>query len=149
MISVHLAARLRASDVRWRPRAGDRFTIVAPELTGEVFTISDMMIEAHEFPTGTVLGFNGTTEWALDSVSQEDALWLPREDQLRAMLGGTFRSLVADGEAYRVTTRSASGTEETFQAASVDDAYAQALLALVAPALGAIPASTRPAAGAV
>jgi hypothetical protein len=148
VISVHLAARLRESDVRWRPRAGDRFTLVAPELTGEVFTISDMMIEAHEFPTGTVLGFNGTTEWALDSVSQEDALWLPREDQLRALLRDTFRSLVADGEVYRVTTRSASGTEATFQAASADDAYARALLALVGPAVGTTPGSTRPAAGA-
>ena len=34
-----------------------------------------MTIEAHHYPTGTELGFNGTTEWALDSVSADDSLW--------------------------------------------------------------------------
>ena len=114
MISVELAWQLSASGVRWRPSSGDRFTILQPELSGDVFTISDMMVEAHEFPTGTVLGFNGTTEWALDSVAQDEALWLPREDQLRAMLGGTFGSLIATGDAYEVTTQSPSGSSATF-----------------------------------
>ena len=59
-----------------------------------MFTVSDMTIEAHRYPTGTVLGFNGTTEWALDSVAIDDALWLPREDQLRDLLRGTFRQLI-------------------------------------------------------
>jgi len=140
MISIDLASQLRAAGVRWHPRSGDRFTILQPELTGEVFTISDMTIEAHEFATGTVLGFNGSTEWALDSVAKDDALWLPGEDQLRIMLGGTFRSLVAAEGSYLVTTRSPSGIEQTFEAISAVDAYAQALLALVAPAVGAAPA---------
>ncbi|MFC5272404.1 hypothetical protein [Brachybacterium sacelli] len=30
--------------------------------------------------------FNGTTEWALDSVEQHEAIWIPREDQLRTAL---------------------------------------------------------------
>ncbi|QTE28703.1 pilus assembly protein CpaE [Pengzhenrongella sicca] len=135
MISIDLALRLHAAGVRWQPRSGDQFTILAPELTGEIFTISDMMIEAHEFPTGTVLGFNGTTEWALDSVAQDDALWLPREDQLRTMLGGTFRSLAAAQAFYRVTTSSLSGGELTFEADSADEAYGQALLALIGSGL--------------
>jgi hypothetical protein len=135
MISIELAWQLAAAGVRWHPRSGDRFTILQPELTGDVFTISDMMVEAHEFPTGTVLGFNGTTEWAMDSVAKDDALWLPGEDQLRTMLGGTFRSLaVVDGE-YLVTTVSASGEERTFHADVAADAYAHALLALVALAV--------------
>jgi hypothetical protein len=93
MIAIERAERLRAAGLRWTPRSGDRFVIDRPALAGEVFTISEMTIEAHDYPTGTVLGFNGTTEWALDSVTQDDAVWLPREDQLRDLLGGTFRSL--------------------------------------------------------
>ena len=135
VISIELASALRMAGVRWQPRSGDRFAILALEPMGDVFTISEMTVEAHEFPSGTVLGFNGTTEWALDSVSKDEALWLPREDQLRAMLGGTFGSLVATEDSYEVTTHSPSGSSATFAAASADDAYARALLALVGSAL--------------
>lgn len=137
MISIDSARQLSGAGVGWHPHPGDRFTILQPELSGEVFTISDMVVEAHEFATGTVLGFNGTTEWALDSVAKDEALWLPREDQLRAMLGGTFRSLVATEGSYVVTTRSPSGTEQRFEATSADDAYAQALLDLLGLVVGA------------
>lgn len=133
MISQHLAADLRDAGLRWRPTSGDRFVIPQPALVGQVFTLSEMTIEAHEYPTGTVLGFNGTTEWALDSVDKSDALWLPREDQLREMLGGTFASLEVrrgpDGDQYVVTTRSPEPGE--FRAETAADAYALALLALV------------------
>ena len=91
MISVARAAQLNNAGLVWRPRPGDSFAVRV--LEDQVFTIADMVVEPREYPTGTVLGFNGTTEWALDSVRQEDALWLPREDQLRELLGGTFRSL--------------------------------------------------------
>ena len=131
MISVELAKKLRTIGLSWTPRPGDRFTLLAPDLTGEVFTISEMVVEAHEFSSGTVLGFNGTTEWALDSVDVDDALWLPREDQLRGLLGATFRSLVAHPPRYTVTTLSSSGLEQAFEAESVPDAYAAALLSLV------------------
>ena len=137
MISIDLAHRLRDAGVAWHARTGDRFAILQPEMTGEVFTISDMMIEAHEFSTGTVLGFNGTTEWALDSVAQEDALWLPLEDQLRELLGGTFRSLSAtdDGFAVEVLLPGSDGPA-TFAAGSAADAYALAVLRLVEAAVG-------------
>lgn len=136
MISIDLAWQLSAAGVRWHPRSGDRFTIRQPELTGEIFTISDMMVEPHEFSTGTVLGFNGTTEWALDSVAMDDALWLPGEDQLRTMLGGTFRSLGVSEGSFVVTISSPSGIDRTFEAPSAADAYGQALLALVGLAVG-------------
>lgn len=135
MIAIELARQLRTIGLRWTPSPGDRFTLLAPELTGEVFTISEMVVEAHEFSSGTVLGFNGTTEWALDSVDVDDALWLPREDQLRGLLGATFRSLVVGESGHLVTTVSVSGLEETFTADSAPDAYAQALLSLVAQAM--------------
>jgi len=98
VIDLRLAARLKAAGLDWEPAPGDRFAIPQPELLGQVFTLSDMTIEVYRRPTGTVLGFNGTTEWALDSVQAADAVWLPAEHQLRALLGGAFRGLrVPDG----------------------------------------------------
>lgn len=134
-VSRELALELRDAGLRWSPAAGDRFVIPQPELDGQVFTLSDMTIEAHEYPTGTILGFNGTTEWALDSVAKDEALWLPREDQLRELLGRVFVSLHREGDgddaSFVVTTRSDGGEAREDRAASAVDAYAQALLALV------------------
>ncbi len=94
-ISAELARALRDSGLVWRPAAGDAFVIDRVEADDEIFILSDMTVEAHHFPTGTELGFNGTTEWALDSVPLEDALWLPQEHQLRELLGVAFVSLTA------------------------------------------------------
>lgn len=135
-MSVAMARALRESGLRWAPASGDRFTVLQPGLEGEVFTISEMTIEPHTYPTGTVLGFNGTTEWALDSVAQEDALWLPREDQLRELLAGTFRSLAraVDGT-YQVVVELPGQPERSFTADEPSEAYAEALLALVSAAV--------------
>jgi hypothetical protein len=102
----------------------------------DVFTLSDMTIEAHHYPTGTELGFNGTTEWALDSVAADDSLWLPREDQLRTLLGPAFVSLVheADGDehiGWTVLLRPGAAAEgdERHVAGDAETAYALALLA--------------------
>jgi len=149
MLDVTLARRLHDAGLRWHPTTGDRFVIDRGEFVGDVFTISEMTIEAHEYPTGTVLGFNGTTEWALDSVAADQSLWLPREDQLRALLARSFRSLTraspadGDGDAhadeagptaervvYEVRVDS-SGGERVFRAADPEDAYAAALLAYI------------------
>ncbi|MFC7878905.1 pilus assembly protein CpaE [Isoptericola sp. NPDC057391] len=134
MISTELAARLREAGLVWRPADGDRFRIDAADLSAEVFTVSTMTIEAHDYPTGTILGFNGTTEWALDSVAIEDALWLPREDQLRELLRSTFRGLTrtheGGAERYEVEVE-LLGEPRTFSAADAAEAYGTALLALV------------------
>ena len=131
MISVELARGLRTAGLRWHPERGDRFTIDSSHFDGDVFVISDMTVEAHEHPTGTVLGFNGTTEWALDSVAAADSLWLPREDQLRLLLGPTFRSLSVDdaGRATVTTSRGTSSGDEP------EEAYARALLAYISASL--------------
>jgi len=134
MISLSLAEALRDAGLRWTPAAGDRFVIPQPDLAGEVFTLSEMTIEAREYPSGTILGFNGTTEWALDSVAKDEALWLPREDQLRERLGVTFVSLRRTGAGFTVTTRGVAGDRE-YTAASAPDAYAHALLVLIALAV--------------
>ena len=130
MISTDLARLLAASGLRWKPATGDVFRIDGDDFDDELFTLSDMTIEAHEFDSGTVLGFNGTTEWALDSVSLDSALWMPREDQLRELLGSTFRSLTRVDGVFRVEAN-IGGELERFDASDPAEAYGTALLALV------------------
>ncbi|AEG43829.1 hypothetical protein [Isoptericola variabilis] len=131
MISTELATTLRDAGLVWKPADGDQFRILeAPELAGDVFTVSTMTIEAHDFPTGTILGFNGTTEWALDSVAIEDALWLPREDQLRTLLRSTFRALRRTADGYEVEVE-LLGEPRVFADPEPAEAYGRALLALI------------------
>lgn len=130
MISTELARALHDSGLSWAPVSGDVFRIDRPEVDGDVFTVSEMTVEAHEYPTGTVLGFNGTTEWALDSVDLDDALWMPREDQLREALGGAFSSLALADGVFSVTA-AIDGTETTFTGEIAADAYGRALLAAI------------------
>ncbi|WP_125776451.1 pilus assembly protein CpaE [Antribacter gilvus] len=130
MISTDLATELREAGLVWNPVDGDQFRIDAPELASDVFTVSTMTIEAREYPTGTILGFNGTTEWALDSVAIEDALWLPREDQLRALLRSSFRALRRVDGAYEVEVE-VLGRTRVFTDPDPADAYGRALLALI------------------
>ncbi|MCR2812972.1 pilus assembly protein CpaE [Microbacterium sp. zg.Y1090] len=131
MISTDLARELRAAGLRWHPRSGDRFQLDEPEFEADVFTVSEMTIEARSYPTGTLLAFNGTTEWALDSVAIADALWLPSEAQLREMLRGTFRSLTRLPDTYRVEIE-VDAERHGFDHPAPADAYAQAVLFLLA-----------------
>jgi len=136
MISLASARALRDAGLRWTPVSGDRFVMLQVGMEEDVFTISEMTIEAHQFPTGTVLGFNGTTEWALDSVAQDDALWLPREDQLRELLGRSFRSLARSTDGgYQVLAELPGQPERVFSAVDATEAYAQAVLALISAAV--------------
>jgi hypothetical protein len=130
MISTELARALHDSGLAWHPAVGDAFRIDRIEADADVFYLSDMTVEAHDLPTGTQLGFNGTTEWALDSVAIEDALWLPAEGQLRGLLGAAFVGLEFDGASFRVRARLA-GEPREFSADAAEDAYARALLALL------------------
>ncbi len=129
VISVDLARQLLATGVLWQPRPGDRFVIDKEALTGDVFWVSDLTIELHHWGDKSVLGFNGTTEWALDSVDLDQALWLPREDQLRELLGDRLDTLRRGGDGW--TVRLIDGSETTD--ADVESAYARALLAAVTP----------------
>ncbi|MCU7729937.1 pilus assembly protein CpaE [Actinoplanes sp. KI2] len=133
MIGVQLAEQLRAAGLGWKPALGDRFAIPDRDLDNEVFVLSNMTIQVHNAPEGRVIGFNGTTEWALDDVELEEAIWLPREDQLRELLGGTFRGLRRDTEGFEVTME-LLGEKRRFEGPTAEDAYAGALLHLLAAA---------------
>ena len=135
MISRELALALREAGLSWHPESGDRFQLDLPEsveaeVEADVFTVSEMTIEPHRYASGTILGFNGTTEWALDSVALADAVWLPREDQLRELLRATFRSLTRLDDTFEVEVEIA-GERRRFEHPEVAEAYGLALLELV------------------
>jgi len=130
MISIELARRLQAAGLDWTPASGDRFVIADRDMDADVFVVSQLTIEVHEAPTGRLIRFNGTTEWALDSVEQEATVWLPREDQLRAALGPHFRRLEPVGEGFAVVIERAEA-EERHLDVDAERAYARALLAVL------------------
>ena len=129
MIDIDIARRLKHSGLRWEPADGDVFTIDNEQLRDEAFMLSSMVIEPMIARNGTRLfRFNGTTEWALDSVEQHEALWVPREDQLREALGEAFLALHRDGEVFVVSVETEADGPREVRAPRVEDAYAGALL---------------------
>lgn len=127
MISVELARNLGAAGVLWEPAPGDRFTIDQPNVVGEVFWISHLTIDVHTFKGQPLLGFNGTTEWALDSVTLDTALWLPREDQLRELIGDRFGGLAREDGQWVVDVQTPEGRVRIHDP-DAECAYAEALL---------------------
>ena len=126
MITIEQAGRLRKAGVLWAPAAGDRFVVPDRDMDEDVFVVSDMTVEVHDYQGSKVIGFNGTTEWALDSIEQREVIWLPREEQLRALLGNHFRTLEAVPGGYRVDL-----TDSTHTAEDAEQAYAQAVIHLL------------------
>ena len=96
MITLETARTLReameGAGVTWSPSAGDRF-LVPDRGFDDPFIVSEMVIEVRDLPSGRLIRFNGTTEWALDSLAAEEAVWVPWEHQLRDLLGEEFASL--------------------------------------------------------
>jgi hypothetical protein len=132
VLPLQLALALRAAGVRWDPRPGDTFMVPDRDLDEHVFVLSDMVVQTLQPPDGPpILAFNGTTEWALDSLEAHEAVWVPREDQLRTLLGGSFTGLErvpGPPEGYAVTTASGRYVDVTAEAA-----YARAVLARLVP----------------
>jgi hypothetical protein len=128
MIPLELARRLRDAGLLWRPVAGDWFAIPDRDMDDDLFVLSDMTIQVYEVPDGSLIGFNGTTEWAMDDLAKEEAVWLPREDQLRELLGAGFLGLSRTADGYRVST-----VDGEFPADSAIRAYGEAVLHRLGP----------------
>jgi hypothetical protein len=134
VITRELAAALRDAGLAWTPVKGDWFVIPDKGLDDLVFVLSDMVIETRRMALGRqLLAFNGTTEWAMDTLAASEALWLPREDQLREALGEAFMSLeLIPGETSGYAVAMLLGDrEERFVDVDVESAYARAVLALL------------------
>lgn len=129
VISLELAVALREAGARWTPSPGDAFVVPDRDLDEHVFVLSDMVIQTVDVPEGpSLLAFNGTTEWALDSLEAHEAVWLPREDQLRELLGGALVSLErlpGPAEGFAVTLTG----DRRFVDVDPAGAYGRALLA--------------------
>lgn len=130
MISIALARSLRDSGLRWFPADGDRFIVPDRGLDHHVFTISDMTVDIRDVAGGQVIAFNGTVEWALDSIHQWEVIWLPREAQLREELGSSFLSLTV-GDAGYVCEVELDGERIFGKHADAAEAYGRALLHVV------------------
>jgi hypothetical protein len=127
VISRDLATQL-APYLAWTPANGDQFFIPKPEIADSVFLVSDMVVELVVRGGQSRFHFNGTVEWALDSVASDDVVWLPREDQLRELLAGYFLSLDASPGGFVVTVSGPGRAHHTEPEQTAADAYALALL---------------------
>ena len=127
MISRDLAARL-APHLSWTPRNADHFFIPRPEISDSVFIVSDMVVELVIREGESRFHFNGTVEWALDSVDYSEVVWLPSEEQLRDLMGGHFLSLDHTSDGFVVTVSGPNRAYHTPAESDAADAYARALL---------------------
>src|SRR4051812_5241626 len=137
MITTEMAVELARRGLRWKPTSGDRFHVPDRDLDDEVFVVSGMSIEVSDLPSGTEMRFNGTVEWALDSIAQREVVWLPREDQLREALGERFLRLESVTGGYAVVlsadpSRSGGTAEQRHVDIDPERAYARAPLSLLA-----------------
>lgn len=130
MISVDAARDLQEAGLIWSPLPGDRFVVAQDALAQDVFYLADMTVEVHQFVGGSVIGFNGVAEWALDSVDLHETVWLPREDQMRAVLGEAFVGLARNHDQYTVVAV-IEGQRRDFPHHDAEQAYAGALLAVL------------------
>jgi hypothetical protein len=132
MIALSLAQDLRAAGLAWNPLPGDRFVVPDRGMDDEVFVISNMVVEVQDAPTGQIIGFNGTTEWALDSLEHRQVVWMPRESQLRELLDRRFVRLEAVTGGFAVVFSGADGEEFREVDGDAESAYARALLVVLA-----------------
>jgi len=130
VIALALAKQLRAAGLAWNPLPGDRFVVPDREMDDEVFVISNMVVEIQDAPTGAIIGFNGTTEWALDSLEHRQVVWMPRESQLRELLGDRFVRLEAVTGGFAVVTEDGDGEHREVDG-DAESAYGRALLAVM------------------
>ncbi|NUR09887.1 MAG: pilus assembly protein CpaE [Nocardioidaceae bacterium] len=131
MITRALAEQLAAHGLVWTPASGDRFLVPDRDLDEEVFVVAGMAIEVRDVPSGgSEMRFNGTVEWALDSIEQSEVVWLPREEQMRDALGARFLRLERLGGETGGWAVVLDG-EERYVDIDAERAYARALLSVL------------------
>jgi hypothetical protein len=137
MISLKTAIQLKDAGLKWVPALHDFFAIPERNLDERLFVISDMLVTVEHLSGMQVVSFQGASEWALDYLLAAEAVWMPREDQLRRALEAVLISepgwrieLVVDENVCRCLIP--WGEEElVFEAEDTSQAYAEALLFLI------------------
>jgi hypothetical protein len=134
MISLLTARKLKEAGLVWLPQHLDYFAIPEMGLDDRVFVISDVLVTLEYLQAIQVVSFQGASEWALDYLIIAEAIWLPREDQVRQALEA---ALIASGSPGLQMVAAISGyqcsitynqNELSFNARVASEAYAAALL---------------------
>jgi hypothetical protein len=129
----------------------DLFAIPERQMDERVFVISDMLVTVDILQGLQVVAFQGASEWALDSLVTTDAVWMPREDQLRLAVEA---ALLATGRPELRLTSSLIGCRceilqegqlMAFEAKDASEAYAAALLHVLNAQAGRQPGLGGPA----
>ena len=132
MISSELALRLKRAGLEWRPAERDFFMMPEHNLDEQIFVVSGLPALVQNFHSEMSITFHGSIEWALDYVLLSEAVWLPTETQMRALLAdaiGVDAPLRLDRTAAGYRLRIALGPDLVdFDAADAEAAYALALL---------------------
>jgi hypothetical protein len=138
LISLSLARQLKTAGLQWQPALYDFFAVPDRGMDERIFVISDLLATLENIQGQQVVAFQGASEWALDDLATGELVWLPREDQLRQVLETALLSqgrpeLRLDcGLAGCRCTIQVGGQPVTFQSRQAVDAYAAALLHLLA-----------------
>jgi len=132
VISSELALRLKQAGLAWQPVERDFFMMPEHNLDEQVFVVSALPALVQNFHSEMSITFHGSIEWALDYVLLSEAVWLPAETQMRALLSdaiGVDAPLRLDRTAvgYRVQIASDADLLD-FDASDAENAYALALL---------------------
>lgn len=135
MLSLDSARRLKETGLKWTPDEYDAFFVPFQDLDERIFFISDMSVVVEQMGDEQAITFNGTAEWALDYLVLTEAVWVPREDQLRVLLED---KLMGRGEEQPVLTLQTTpdgyaceirwhGAVKRFEDFGASEAYAKAL----------------------
>ncbi len=140
MISIPMALRLKQAGLKWTPKLHDFFAIPERGMDARVFVISDLQANIEKLFGSEVVAFQGASEWALDYLVTTEAVWMPREDQLREVLVARLSKprLSMDFTPQGCHLEVSSGSlKMDFVAQKVEDVYCQALLQVLGkPASG-------------
>lgn len=136
MLSLELARKLAEAGLIWTPQDHDTFVIPDAGMDQKLFVIGELQTSIQPYFGVPHIMFHGSSEWALDQVMVEEAVWMPSETQLRhaiekRMPDATY-VLERQGEGYRCAVVGISGNGATYP--SAEDAYASALLHLLGDA---------------
>ena len=131
MLSLPTAVALHQAGLTWQPTLYDFFAIPHSEMDDRIFVLTDMMAELTVLKGWPAITFNGAVEWSLDYILQIDAVWLPREDQLRTAVAALtpfhLRPTAEGGYACAIPHQ---GREKLFHAPTAEEAYAAVWLFL-------------------
>jgi hypothetical protein len=135
MIDITFAQQLKQAGLKWKPVLHDFFGIPERGMDGRLFVISEMLVNIDKILGAPVVAFQGASEWALDYLVTSEAVWLPREDQLRSLL----QERLDDEGSLRLELRkgvnrlelSFAGENLGYEEESLSMAYGQALLELL------------------